>query len=127
LVKRTAMRWRPRRRKSDWTALAERSGGWCEMQLAGCWGRASDPCHRIGTKAGGRQGAAAEHHDRLSNVLHGCRACHDWQTQTNNRLPAEELGLVLREGDDPLTKPVRYRGLDCLLDDEGGVTGCEFS
>jgi hypothetical protein len=121
------MHWKPRRRKSDWTALAERSEGRCEMQLPGCWVWATDPCHRIGTKAGGRQGEAATHHDRLSNVLHGCRPCHDWQTGTGNRLPAEAKGYVLREHRDTLAEPVRYRGVWSLLDDEGRVTTCASS
>lgn len=123
-MRRTNMRWKPRRRKGDWTALVERSQGWCEIQLPGCWGVATDPCHRIGTKAGGRQGEAATHHDRLSNVLHGCRPCHDWQTASGNRLPAEAKGFVLREHQDTLAEPVRYRGAWMLLDDEGGVTTC---
>jgi hypothetical protein len=119
-VKRTSMRTRPRRRRSDWTALAGRSGGWCEMRLSGCQGRAVDPCHRIGSKAGGRQGAAAIHHDRLSNVIHGCRSCHDWTHQ--HRLPAEALGLILPEHADTLLRVVVYRGVPSLLDDEGGVS-----
>jgi len=37
--------------------LTERSGGVCEAQLAVCTGQATDACHRISRKAGGRPNA----------------------------------------------------------------------
>jgi hypothetical protein len=119
-----AMKAKPRRRSTKTLVqlLTERSGGLCEMQVPGvCRGLAVDPCHRIGTKIGGRQGAAAVEHDRLSNALHGCRSCHEWQTATGNRKQAEGLGWVLREGAD--TEGVRcwYRDRWVWLTDGGGV------
>lgn len=55
--------------------LAERSGGWCEIRLDGCWGRATDPHHRV-TRKGPRTEAERQRLDRLSSLLHGCRFCH---------------------------------------------------
>lgn len=99
-------------------ALAERSGGQCEIQTLDCrWG-ATDPCHRIGEGSGGRHGAAAELNDRLSNLLHGCRECHDWC----HRFPlaAQQERWMLRNGFDPLTHPVHYRRTSWrLLADDG--------
>jgi len=122
----TAMKVKPRRRSTKplRARLADRSGGLCEIQMPGhCRGIALDPCHRIGTKAGGRQGAAAIEHDRLSNVLHGCRGCHDWQTAKGNRKRAEELGLVVPEetGVDTEARRVFYRGQWAWLLDDGRV------
>jgi hypothetical protein len=104
--------------------LLVRSGGWCELRVSAslCMGRAHDVAHRLGEGMGGRHGAAAVLNDRLSNVLHSCRACHDWC----GREPflARWAGWMLRTGDDPLTYPVLYAGREgrWLLDDEGGVT-----
>jgi hypothetical protein len=100
-------------------ALAVRSGGWCELQLNGCLGRATDPCHRIGRGGGRKKGAAKQESDRLSNVLHGCRLCHGW---THAR-PTEscELGLMLHRGQNPAMEPVLYRNEIKYLDDFGGV------
>lgn len=122
-LKRTAMkptRPRPAVPAPVRTGLAERSGGWCEMKLPGCLGRATDPSHRIRVGMGGRHGPAAEQSSRLSNVLHACRACHDW---CHSR-PAEayDLGLFLREGQDPtheIANTCRYGPV--LLDDDGGL------
>lgn len=91
-------------------ALRVRSGGRCEMGLAGCQGWASDPCHRIARKAGGRRGAARALSDRLSNLVHGCRSCHDWTHAHPDE--ARLAGLFLMEGTDPTAAPVRLaRGL----------------
>lgn len=124
---RTRMKVKPRRRSTVTLhdGLAGRSGGWCEMQIpAVCRGRAVHPCHRIGSKAGGRQRAAGVHHDRLSNVLHGCSCCHSWQTATaGNRTHAErtDVGWVLREGADTEARPVLYRGRLARLLNTGQV------
>lgn len=101
-------------------ALAERSGEICEIQSEECTYRALDPCHRIGEGLGGRHGEAAEVNDRLSNLLAGCRACHDWTHR--NPEAARSEGWMLRNGDDPLRERVNYRRLGWRwLDDEGGV------
>jgi hypothetical protein len=102
-------------------ALRKRSGGFCEMRLAGCWGRATDPCHRIATGSGGRHGQAKTDHDRLSNVIHGCRFCHEWTH--GNVAEAEALGLMLREGHVPENESVMLPGhasARVLLDNAGG-------
>lgn len=101
------------------TILIARSGGRCEIGLHGCTGVGTDPAHRISRKAGGRKGAAAERHNRASNVLWACRTCHHW----GHARPAEayELGLMLREHQVPTQEPVVRRGKLVYLDDEGGV------
>lgn len=121
-LRRTAMkrrRWQPAVPVDTSAGLTVRSGGVCEIALPGCWGRATDPSHRITQKTGGRHGAAKVEHDRLSNVVHGCRPCHDWLGAYPAE--AEAMGLVLREGDDPAAERVRYRGRWALLGDDGIV------
>lgn len=99
-------------------ALEERSGGRCEIETEVCTYRALDPCHRIGEGSGGRHGEAAEVNDRLSNLLAGCRACHDWCHR--NPLAAQHERWMLRNGADPLTEPVHYRRTSWrLLADDG--------
>lgn len=104
-----------RNRASDggWT------GDWCEIQLTGCRGLGVDPAHRIGQKRGGRHGDAYAENNRLSNILWSCRACHDWCHA--RPAEAEELGLALKEGCDPLAEPVVYRGRISYLTDDGRV------
>jgi hypothetical protein len=98
------------------SALAGRSGGLCEMALAGCTGVATDPAHRISRKAGGRPDRTK--FDRLSNFVHACRRCHRW---THER-PAEayDLGLMLKEHQDPAAEPFAFRGMGWIfLTDDG--------
>lgn len=104
-----------RERASDggWT------GAWCEIQLIGCQGLGVDPAHRIGQKRGGRHGEAYEENNRLSNVLWACRACHDWCHDRPEE--AGDMGLVLKEHQDPLAEPVLYRGDLRYLTDDGRV------
>lgn len=98
-------------------ALRERSGGWCEMALPGCLGRATEVCHRIKRGMGGRKGVARSENNRLSNVIDGCHVCHGW---THSRpTEAGELGLILEEWQDPPTEPVARRGVLVLLADDG--------
>lgn len=101
-------------------SLAERSQGDCEMYLPGCTGAATEVSHRIKRGTGGRHGTAEELSNRLSNLLHACRECHAWC----HARPAEayDLGLILREHQDPLTEPAntcRYGPV--WLDDQGGM------
>lgn len=100
--------------------LLVRSDGQCEISASGCTYFATDVCHRRGEKSGGRHGEAATLNDRLSNVLHGCRACHTFTGMWPRT--AELNGWRLRETADPLTAPVNRRGVFVLLDDEGGMT-----
>lgn len=99
--------------------LLARSAGWCEMRLTGCLGRGSEAAHRLARKAGGRKRAGRAANDRPSNALWSCRACHAW----SEAQPASsyELGLMLREGQEPTQVPVLYRGRLVWLDDLGGV------
>lgn len=101
-------------------ALALRSGGRCEMALPGCTGQATDPAHRIRTGMGGRKGAAKAAHDVLSNLIHACRHCHSWTHAEPTA--ARRLGLMLRDGDNPLTEPCVYLGSRCWLADDGSVS-----
>lgn len=94
--------------------LQARSGGWCEARLPGCTAQATDACHRIARKAGGRR----DDFHRLSGLWHGCRTCHRWATER----PAEayELGLALKEHQDPSKEPMVYQNAGwVLLDDLG--------
>lgn len=99
--------------------LLARSVAQCEMGLDGCAVVGVDPAHRITVKAGGRHGAAAGRHHRLSNLLWACRPCHDWCHDQPRE--AYDLGLMLREHHDPAQEPVARRGLPVLLDDDGGM------
>ena len=99
--------------------LTARSGALCELQASDvCSYWATDPCHRNGRKAGGRHGPAAIRSARLSNVMHGCRPCHNWCHRHPER--AEACGWIVREGFDPSCIPVYRMGVLVLLDDEGG-------
>jgi len=121
-MKRTAMRQsRPRPAVPSHVRepLQARSSGWCEARLPGCTGQATDACHRIARKAGGRPDMERKH-DSLSNLWHGCRACHRWATLR----PAEayELGLALKEHQDPTVEPMAYQSEGWVrLDDDGGL------
>lgn len=106
-------------------ALQQRSWGWCEAQLFGCQQGATDPHHRLPRKAGGRHGEAAEQIDQLSNLLHLCRACHWWVT--THPQEAYDMGLLLREHDNPAETPVPYRTVPALLDDTGSVRFIEVT
>jgi hypothetical protein len=100
-------------------ALTHRSGGVCEMALPGCTEWATDPAHRIRQGMGGRKGAAKTAHDVLSNLLHACRRCHS-RTHAEPAF-AYSLGLMLRDGSDPLAEPAQYRGVRRWLTDCGSV------
>lgn len=118
-MRRTAMRrTRPKTVSADFRVrLAARSNGCCEMTLPGCTYRATDVAHRISKKAGGRP---LDDLDRLSNVLHACRTCHRW-THDSPRA-AYDLGLMLKEHQDPEVEPVAYQNAGWVrLDDEGGL------
>lgn len=101
------------------TRIDERSGGWCEMMLRFCIGRASQVHHRITVKAGGRRGEAKTRHDRLSNCVHACSMCH--LDVTGDPKLAYESGLSLREYQDPALNPVLIRGQLVYLTDDGSV------
>jgi hypothetical protein len=112
---------KPKLTEAQKRPLVERSGGWCELRIEGvCLVVAQDVAHRIGEGMGGRKGASAELNDRLSNVLHACRRCH----QRCHDFPATARGhgWMLRRGDNPLAEPVFYCNRWGLLDDEGGTT-----
>lgn len=69
---------------------------------------------------GGRKGEARERNNRLSNVLHGCRECHMWTHARPQE--AYELGLMLRQWQDPAEEPVVRRGVLVYLHDDGTWT-----
>lgn len=106
-------------------ALAQRSKGLCEMQLNGCTGVATDPAHRIGQGSGGRHGEAKVENDRLSNLMHACRTCHDWSHAQDAE--AKDLGLRLKNGCIPPQEPVLYRGVLSYLTDDGRVLDFEVA
>lgn len=107
-------------------ALTERSGGVCEIGIrwkAVCAGRAVDPSHRIAVGMGGSSGPARKRADRLSNVMHACRPCHDWITR--EPLRAQMNGWVLERWQDPTQEPVWYRGRLVYLTDGGMIVDFE--
>lgn len=105
--------------------LADRSAGWCEPRIpeAGCWGRATDPHHRITRKDGGRHGQAKERSDQLSDLVHSCRPCHRWVH--DHPAKARDRGLLLKEHQIPTAEPVLYRGDLVYLDDAGEIHSFE--
>lgn len=99
------------------TVVRERSGGRCEIGMDGCWGTARELHHRVTRKSGGRHGPASHHHDRPSNLMHGCGRCHLVVTDHPRR--AYRHGWSLREWQEPSQEPVLYRGELSYLDDAG--------
>lgn len=118
-----ATRWQPAVPKETSNGITVRSGGWCELRLDGCLGRATDPCHRLKRGAGGRYGEARVENNSLPNVMHGCRACH----RRSHRESAEayDLGIRLKEGQDPVAEPAAYRGVRSFLTVDGSVVPVE--
>jgi hypothetical protein len=118
---------RPAAEVSEWIgettarrAVKGRSGGWCEIQLPGCFGRALDWHHRRLKGQGGLW--------QVSNGLHLCRWCHEAVTNTRGRRAEFEANgwLVRSSGAAPagvsaLIHTVRFGRAWVLLDDRGGV------
>lgn len=97
-----------------------RSGGWCEIGLPGCTRVATDIHHRLGRKAGGRKGDAAERINQPSNLIHACRSCHRVVTSPVGEWRQEALdrGLIVLEHEVPAEVPCGLRtGPVYLLDD----------
>lgn len=79
--------------------VAARSGGWCEIQLPGCFRRAVDWHHRLRNGQGGLWQA--------SNGLHACRRCHDMVTNTNGRrVEYEANGWLIAAWQVSVERPV---------------------
>lgn len=100
-----------------------RSGGVCEVQLAGCRWWSSQLQHRITQKSGGRHGKAVARSDRASNVLDSCWWCHSVITDSPGA--SKQEGWSLEEWQEPSQEPVLYRGEPVYLDDEGLVHSFE--
>lgn len=99
--------------------VRERSGGVCEIQLEGCWGRASQKSHRIARGMGGRHGAAKKLSDRPSDLLDSCLFCHLVITRVPWKVDAKGNGWVLVDGQEPTQEPVNRRGEWGYLTDDG--------
>lgn len=109
---RTPMKRTPPKRinRTAKAIVRERSGGWCEMRLPGCLGRATDFSHRIGRGVGGP--------DTASNGMDAFRMCHGWCHSRPEE--AKGLGLMLESWQDPTNEPVAYQNAGMvLLDNEG--------
>lgn len=105
--------------------VRERSEGWCEIQLSGCAGRASQMHHRVTQKDGGRHGAALDRSDRPSNLLDACWFCHHVVTESPGASKQDGIGWSLEEWQEPLQELVLYRGDLSYIDDAGGVHSFE--
>lgn len=90
-----------------------RSGGWCEIQMPGCFGRATDWHHRKNRSQRGLWQA--------SNGLHACRWCHEHVTDTRgHRALFEANGWIVPSHRTPAEVPVLLpTGQRVLLDDVG--------
>lgn len=99
--------------------LETRSDGWCEAGLDGCWGRATDPHHRVVRGIGGVHGEAKERADELADLVLLCRRCH----QQVHAYPAASyaLGLLLKRHQVPAQSLLWYRGEPSYLDNDGRV------
>lgn len=102
-------------------ALARRSGGMCEIAAPGCTGAATEAAHRVKRGMGGRKRASLLAHDVLSNLLHLDHYCHRQLCHSQPAL-AYAHGWMLRESQDGPAEPVAYRGVWCLLADDGSVS-----
>lgn len=97
--------------------VRRRSGGMCEVQLAGlCLGQANNYQHRVNRSQGGGYAPSAA----LDACGSGTTGCHGFITE--NPAVAYDNGWSVRSWDDPLTCPVLYRGQWVVLDDVGGYT-----
>lgn len=92
--------------------MKRRSGGVCEIQVSAavCTTWATDCCHRI------REGQCGPWCP--TNVLHGCRGCHEW---THRNPAASRVKRWALKTFDSLTLPVEYRGVWVLLGEGGAV------
>lgn len=104
-------------------ALERRSGCICEVAQPACLGRAVDPHHRVLRGNGGRRGAARQVSDQLSNLIHTCRACHEWIHE--HPAASREAGWMLPGRDNPALAALLVRGVPSYLDDQGGVHAFE--
>jgi hypothetical protein len=104
-------------------ALAARSGAVCEIGRDGCLGAARDVHHRVLRGNGGRHGSARETSDRLSNLLHLCRVCHEWVHA--HVAAAREAGWLLDGREVPPQVALAYRGEPRYLADDGRVAPFE--
>jgi hypothetical protein len=103
--------------------VSGRSGGWCEIRLPGCFGRALDWHHRQNRTQGGLWQA--------SNGIHGCRFCHEQITNTRgNRALYEFYGWIVPSRVVPAGVKTlihcRYGHTWVFLDDQGDVTLAPF-
>lgn len=69
-------------------ALAARSGGRCEGQLARCIGGPGQPHHKLRRSQGGK--------NTMANLIMCCPPCHEWIHAHPSE--AYELGLLTRSG-----------------------------
>lgn len=93
-----------------------RSGGMCEVQIAGvCMGRAHSAHHRKNRSQGGTWSTS----NLLDTCGDGTRGCHGYITE--HPAHAQENGWTVRGTEDAAAIPVLRRGLRVLLKDDGSV------
>lgn len=92
--------------------VTERAGGDCEC----CgMGAAEQIHHRQARGMGGTRAPAA---NACSNLFFICYNCHS--SIESKRMQAMGNGWLVSKFEDPIAKPILYRGTWVLLDDEGG-------
>lgn len=92
------------------TTIRIRAKDLCEIGIPGlCHGWGCDPSHRIPRGMGGTHGNGADESARPSNVMWGCRPCHDWIEHNPEAAEREFVGWKVRRGFDPAQVPVLYR------------------
>jgi hypothetical protein len=97
--------------------VRDRSGGMCELQIPGvCEGRATNYQHRMNQSQQG-QYAIGSGLDVCGSGTTGCHGyIHDHPEESYRK------GWSVKSWDNPLTRPVLYRGQWVVLDDLGSFT-----
>lgn len=97
--------------------VTARADGVCEC----CGAGAAEQCHhRQARGMGGSRDPAA---NATSNLFFICYDCHS--SIESKRMQSMGNGWLVSKFEDPISKPILYRGTWVLLDDEGGLMCAE--
>lgn len=89
------------------------------QRFQGCIREAIHKHHRRNRAAGSTKRPAS---NQPSASLHACLLCHTFIGA--EPAVANPLGWLVGQSEEPASKPVLYRGVWVLLDDNGGFTRC---